>query len=44
MTDDRFCGRLGCRNPAYAIVDTDRGERTVCEDHADEQDILAVIA
>ena len=39
---DRFCGRLGCTEPAHAIVHTDRGERTVCEGHADENDILVV--
>lgn len=30
---DRHCAKLGCTDPAFAVVNRNGKERTVCEDH-----------
>lgn len=38
---EKTCGNIGCHNRATVVIDhPDHGERTVCDDHADDYDIL----
>lgn len=37
-----FCTALGCRSEAAVVIDVpDHGERPVCEDHADDGEVIA---
>ena len=44
MNQTRYCGRLGCRYEAHAIIHVSgKGERVVCVQHTEANDILTVI-
>jgi len=41
----RYCGALGCREDAAAVVDhPDHGEVTVCDEHAKTYSVLQVVS
>ncbi|WP_323192390.1 hypothetical protein [Halostella sp. PRR32] len=36
-----FCSKLGCTDEAAAVIDhPDHGERVVCDDHADDGEVI----
>jgi len=39
--DGPVCGCIGCTDPADAVVDhPEHGERTVCDDHAGDYEVI----
>lgn len=40
VTKRRFCGCMGCREPAAKIVLVDDRQRAVCPTHAKGQEVL----
>ncbi|WP_114576685.1 hypothetical protein [Saliphagus sp. LR7] len=44
MTTGPFCGSMGCRTEAEAIIDhPDHGERVVCAGCADGHEVVAIL-
>ena len=35
-----YCGALGCRETADVVIETQHGERTVCEDCAAGEEVV----